>query len=316
MATLYDPILKCECYDVLDALPRHLLDIPVLNHGFVRVLDVMPRLVPVGDTCDVAVTHMARQSYQKGTKSLSDDAGLIDHLVRNEHTSPIEGGELKFHLRMPIFVARQHIRHRTASVNEESARYSVLEDDFYVPDPGTWATNTSRNKQATEQVDLSQDVVSKLHSYITKHSEESYNLYKRLLSGDEESDPKIPGVAREQARMVLGTNIFTKMVWKIDLKNLLHYLRLRCASDAQYEIRVYADAMAGVVSRLFPMTYASFVDNMVDGVRFSGFELRLLSTIIKSDAADAISLMDEKGWSQRRRAEFIAKLANSDLYEL
>ncbi len=327
-----DPITGDGMVDILAILDQDLLNQKCLDHGFVKVLDCMPRLVPAqlalrADTldpvmtsvpsCDFAIADAARISYQKGTRKVSADAGLIDHLIRNQHTSPIEMGELKFHIRLPIFVMRQHVRHRTASLNEESARYSELASDFYVPEPKDWAMNTAANKQATVKYNIDAEVASTLHEWLTKHNDQSYALYKKLLDGGDDDDANLdyglPPIAREQARMVLGVNIYTQCVWKIDLKNLLHYLRLRTDAHAQYEIRVFADAIARVTEALFPACWKSFKDNFIDGVNFSATELVVVRTLDDVHPHSMSAWMKELGWTQRRFGEFRTKLHKAGL---
>ena len=317
-----DPITGDDMVDVLANIAPELLNQKCLDHGFVKVLDCMPRLVPAAPlvrghydkvSCDFAIADAARISYLKGTRKISADSGLIDNLIRNRHTSPIEMGELKFHIRLPIFVMRQHVRHRTASLNEESARYSELASDFYVPAPEDWAMNTTKDKQATEKLKLDPRIAQELHRWISTHNEDSYRLYQDLLEGSENSDAdfEVPGIAREQARMVLGVNIYTQCVWKIDLKNLLHYLSLRTDKHAQYEIRVFADAIARVVEALFPACWASHKDSdpFMDGVNFSRSELEVLKIIMYriESYLEAPELMKKLGWTQRRYGEFKAK---------
>ncbi len=311
--------------DVLASIDPSLLKQNVLNHGFVNVVDVMPRLVPADHpTCDFSLAEAARLSYQKGTKKVSNDAGLIDNLIRNQHTSPIEMGELKYHMRMPIFVMRQLVRHRTASLNEESARYSVLDSDFYIPRQEDWAANTAANKQATVRGAVTDpDLANFLYDRITNHNAVAYQLYLLLLGdrdddqvNDEEADYwnklGVPAVAREQARMVLGTNIYTSCYWKSDLKNLLHLLRLRTDAHAQWEIREYGDAMARVVQACFPVAFKSFKDNFIDGVNFSKVELDVVGSVFVAIGGGIFSIpanhMVAVGWTQRRTDEFTKKL--------
>lgn len=319
---IIDPVTGDNVIDVLAFIDRALLNQKCLDHGFVKVLDCMPRLIPADGPvgCDFAIADAARISYQKGTRKVSADAGLIDNLIRNRHTSPIEMGELKFHIRLPIFVMRQHVRHRMASLNEESARYSELASDFYVPDVKDWAMNTAADKQATVKYEIDPTAAKVLHEWITTHNQESYQLYKNLLEGeaDDTFGVGIPAIAREQARMVLGVNIYTQCVWKIDLKNLLHYLSLRCDKHAQYEIRVFADAIARVVAALFPAAYASHKDHdpFMDGVNFGASELKVLHKLLAGDnlddifvnPAEFVAMMKEMGWGARRFAEFKNKV--------
>jgi len=311
-----DPITGDAVVDALSRLPVNLLDQPCLDHGFVKVLDCMPRLIPTDAVgCDFALADAARISYQKGTRKVSADAALIDHLIRNQHTSPIEMGELKFHIRLPIFVMRQHVRHRTASLNEESARYSELASDFYVPKPEHWAMNTTVNKQATIQYELDPKIAHRLYDWLKEHNDNSYGLYQALLSGinDEHgaSGLKIPGIAREQARMVLGVNIYTQCVWKCDLKNLLNYLRLRTDKHAQFEIRVFADAIARVTEVLFPAAWASYKDHFIDGINLSKVELLILGGMLAGCHCARIAI-ENAGWSQRRFDEFAKKIRKND----
>lgn len=316
---MIDPVTGDEMVDVLSMINPSLLNQKCLDHGFVKILDCMPRLVPLNDDgpvgCDFAIADAARMSYQKGTRKVSADAGLIDNLIRNRHTSPIEMGELKFHIRLPIFVMRQHVRHRTASLNEESARYSELASDFYVPAPEDWAINTSADKQATVKQKVDPEIAKALHAWISNHNVESYELYKSLLEGFETPDSfsSIPPIAREQARMVLGVNIYTQCVWKIDLKNLLHYLSLRCDKHAQYEIRVFADAIARVVEALFPACWASFKDHdpHFDAVNLGGSELKVA---MAADFVERAEIVKSLGWTNRRYEEFVSKMRKSGLW--
>jgi thymidylate synthase (FAD) len=221
-------------------------------------------------------------------------------------------GELKLHIRLPIFVMRQHVRHRTASLNEESARYSELASDFYIPDAKDWAMNTSANKQATVKYNIDAEVAQVLHRWLKEHNEQAYALYKSLLDGGDDDDAALdyglPPIAREQARMVLGVNIYTQCVWKIDLKNLLHYLKLRTDKHAQYEIRVFADAIARVVDSLFPATWESFKDNFIDGVNFSGNELKVIRSATPAQEVKMLA------WTERRFREFADKAVKSGLW--
>lgn len=331
MNILTDPVTSDEVIDVLAHIDASLLNQKCLDHGFVKVLDCLPRLVPrAHPDCDFALADAARISYQRGTRKVSADSALIDNLIRNKHTSPIEMGQLKYHLRMPVFCMRQHIRHRMSSTNEESARYSQLSSDFYIPEPEHWAINTSANKQATQQGAFTLDQAKQLHDLVQEHSARSYALYEAMLHDDgdfpsyngfeegfdsylSEIATKIPGLAREQARMILGVNVYTSSVWSIDLKNQLDYLRLRTDKHAQYEIRVFADAMARVVAALFPSAWRSFKDNFIDGVNFSGLELSILTKVFASEGEAAVRLMKSNNWSKRRLTEFQNKAAKFNL---
>jgi thymidylate synthase (FAD) len=225
-------------------------EIKVLDQGHVALWDCMPRLIPEGTTGDFAVTQAARVSYQKGTKSISEDKGLIRFLYRHLHTTPFEMVEFKFACKMPVFVARQWIRHRTASVNEMSGRYSVLPDEFYIPTPDNVRAQSTVNKQMTEgQVeDLSAE---QFLATLNETSETCYAKYEKALAD---------GVGREQARMLLPVNLYTAWIWKIDLHNLLHFLKLRCDSHAQYEIRVFADAILELIKPIVPWSVEAWDD--------------------------------------------------------
>ena len=346
---IVDAVSGAPCVDILEHLSYTnpgVLRQKCLDHGFVNIVDVMPRLVPVETlTCDFSLADAARLSYQKGTRKVSTDVGLIDNLIRNRHTSPIEMGELKFHIRLPIFVMRQHVRHRMASLNEESARYSQLAGDFYIPEPEHWAINTSADKQATQQGKFTREQAIMLHRLVKKHSEDSYAIYEALLYDDatatvdekrvalKDQDPEgfqallddialeIPGLGREQARMILGVNIYTQCYWKIDLKNLLHYISLRSDPHAQFEIRVFSDAIRAATAALFPQAWASFQDHFVDGVNLGREELKIVGSLVTDFSASqqdqivgfTVGIIDRQGWTVRRLEEFNKKLAKTGL---
>ncbi len=339
LPTLVDPVSGVNVVDALaavDLLHPGLRTQKVLNHGVVDLIDIMPRLIPAELAepdakmrCDYAVPQAARISYQQGTTKVSSDVGLIDNLIRNQHTSPVEMVELKWRLRLPIFVMRQHVRHRTASLNEESARYSELASDFYVPDPAHWARNTAADKQATvPHIDGNVpqwDFASWLYERIRKHDELSYHLYQLLLGERNEEaikadvhKPKgewsedtiwdhlgVPAIAREQARMVLGVNIYTSCIWKIDLKNELHYLKLRADKHAQFEIRVYAAAMMEQLGVLCPAAMRSFADHFMKGVNLAESELAIYAYLLNTSAGSAIDASKKLGWTARRVQEFV-----------
>lgn len=238
--------------------------IPVLDHGFVRVVDYM------GD--DSAIVQAARVSYGTGTKKVNEDAGLIRYLMRHRHTTPFEMCEIKFHLKMPIFVARQWIRHRTANVNEYSARYSVLDNEFYVPTAEALAAQSTKNHQGRSEEALSPEETQWVIDTLTNDSQYAYQQYEALMNRDSQGSPINPdhkGIARELARMNLPVNIYTQWYWKIDLHNLLHFLHLRADSHAQYEIRVFAEAMLDVVKKWVPAAYQAFEDYRVNGANLS-----------------------------------------------
>lgn len=227
-------------------------EVKCLDHGVVRLVDAMPRLVYDDDinTCDHAVTQAARVSYAYGTKKLNEDIGLIRYLMRHRHTTPTEMVEFKFHCKMPIFVARQQIRHRTASVNELSARYSKMPEEFYIPEAEDLRAQSMANKQISEGaidlVDAEQWIQE-----VEEHCKKSYELYERGIDF---------GIGRELARMVIPVNVYTEWYWKIDLHNLLHFLSLRCDSHAQKEIRVFADAILTLIKPLIPHTIGAWND--------------------------------------------------------
>ncbi len=227
--------------------------ISVLDHGFVRVVDYM------GD--DSAVVQAARVSYGKGTKKVSEDKGLINYLMRHRHTTPFEMAEIKYHVKLPIFVAREWIRHRTANVNEYSARYSILGNEFYLPNPCDLAQQSKSNRQGREDV-LSPDQAEQVLDILKKDAEQTYEHYQQLLNTDEDGnimDQNRPGLARELARLNLTINFYTEWYWKIDLHNLLHFLSLRADDHAQYEIRVYAQVMLETLKKWVPHTYEAFM---------------------------------------------------------
>jgi thymidylate synthase (FAD) len=224
--------------------------IDCLDKGFVEIVDVMPRIIPDGQTCDYAIAQMARVSYGQGTKSVNEDKGLIRYLLRHNHTSPFEGIDFKLHMKMPIFIARQMIRHRTVSLNEISGRYSVMKDEFYIPDVEDLRKQSTTNKQGGEEVfdkESSQEFVDK----INLNCKDAYSLYLQMLDA---------GVSREQARMVLPLNLYTEWYWKQNLHNLLHLLSLRADAHAQKEIRVYADAILELITPLVPWTIEAWND--------------------------------------------------------
>ncbi len=233
--------------------------IPVLDHGFVRVIDYM------GD--DAAIVQAARVSYGAGTKRVRDDAGLINYLMRHRHTSPFEMCEIKLHLKMPIFVARQHVRHRVAALNEVSGRFSVLDREFYFPEPEQIATQSTANRQGRGEV-LSPARARAVLKLLKDDAALAYGHYEELLSGA--PDEPDSGLSRELARMSLSVNLYTQMYWKIDLHNLLHYVSLRAHAHSQYEIRVYAQAIQEVIKAWVPLTHDAFVDYRQQAVTLSG----------------------------------------------
>ncbi|MEO1687728.1 MAG: FAD-dependent thymidylate synthase [Pseudomonadota bacterium] len=233
--------------------------IPVLDHGFVRVVDYM------GD--DAAIVQAARVSYGAGTRKARDDRGLIRYLMRHWHSTPFEMCEIKLHVKLPIFVARQWIRHRTANVNEYSARYSILDREFYVPAPEHLAAQASNNRQGRGDVLEGAEAEEALRM-LREDAARSYDTYAYLLNEDG-ADADRAGLARELARMNLTSNIYTQWYWKIDLHNLFHFLRLRADPHAQYEIRVYAEAICELARAWTPEAYAAFEEYRLGAVQFS-----------------------------------------------
>ncbi|HHW34469.1 MAG TPA: FAD-dependent thymidylate synthase [Paracoccus solventivorans] len=241
---------------VAEGMERHLyVAHPVLDHGLIRVIDYM------GD--DSAIVQAARVSYGRGTKAVSNDEGLIRYLMRHWHSTPFEMCEVKFHVKLPVFVARQWIRHRTANVNEYSARYSILDREFYIPAPEHLAAQSTVNNQGRGEV-LAGAEAQRVLDILREDSMRSYDHYEGMLSQDGQQ-----GLARELARMNLPANIYTQWYWKTDLHNLFHFLRLRADAHAQYEIRAYAETMCRIVKDWVPLAYAAFEDYRLGGVQLS-----------------------------------------------
>ena len=269
----------------------------VLDHGFVRVIDYM------GD--DSAIVQSARVSYGKGTKQISNDKGLIKYLMRHRHSTPFEMCEIKFHIKLPIFIARQWIRHRTANVNEYSARYSILDKEFYIPSMENVAAQSTINNQGRGEV-LSSDEAAEVISILKKDAEQTYANYETLLNENpngESIDSSKPGVARELARMNLTLNTYTQWYWKIDLNNLLHFLALRADAHAQYEIRVYADIMMDIVKKRVPIAADAFEDYRIGGTEVSAKEINLLKKLLKGEHAS----FEDEGISKREWSELQKK---------
>ncbi|MDC0557657.1 FAD-dependent thymidylate synthase [Pelagibacterales bacterium] len=268
-----------------------------LDHGFVRVIDYM------GD--DTAIVQSARVSYGKGTKKISNDKGLIKYLMRHWHSTPFEMCEIKLHVKLPIFIARQWIRHRTANVNEYSARYSILDKEFYIPSVENLASQSQVNKQGRAE-NLSPEEAEKVIELLKSDAEQTYRNYEVMLnenSDGETLDESSMGIARELARMNLTLNTYTQWYWKIDLNNLLHFLALRADAHAQYEIRVYADIILDIVKKWVPVTYEAFEDYRVGGTQLSAKEILILKKIIKGETVDP----DAEGISKREWGELQKK---------
>lgn len=242
--------------------------IPVLDHGFIRVIDYM------GD--DSAIVQAARVSYGKGTKKTTEDRGLIRYLMRHRHTTPFEMCEIKFHIKLPIFIARQWIRHRTASVNEYSARYSILDREFYVPSPENLAAQTTLNKQGRDDIITGERAERILH-LLREDATRCYDNYESMMD-----DPEQP-LARELARMNLTLNYYTQWYWKINLHNWMHFLALRGDAHAQHEIQVYAHTMLDILKDWLPMAYEAFCDYRVGGMNLSAVALDIVKRMIAGE---------------------------------
>ncbi|MCA8932701.1 MAG: FAD-dependent thymidylate synthase [Rhodospirillaceae bacterium] len=271
--------------------------LPVLDHGFVRVVDYM------GD--DAAVVQAARVSYGRGTKQVSQDAGLIRYLMRHWHTTPFEMCEIKLHVKLPIFVARQWIRHRTANVNEYSARYSIMDREFYLPAPDQVAAQSSANRQGRGD-GFQPDEAAQVIDLLRQDAERCYADYLWLLNEDEGEAPEAdrPGLARELARMNLTLNTYTQWYWKTDLHNLMHFLRLRADPHAQYEIRVYAEVIADILQRWVPITAEAFRDYRLEAEQISRTGLDVIRRMLAGEAVD----QKASGMSAREWRELMAVL--------
>ena len=254
--------------------------IPVLDHGFVRVIDYM------GD--DASIVQAARVSYGAGTKKVREDAGLINYLMRHRHTSPFEMCEIKLHVKLPIFVARQWVRHRVANLNEVSGRYSILDREFYVPDQANLAAQSASNRQGRGDV-LPPAESARVLALLRDDAARAYEHYEEMLNEDAAGkpvDPERSGLARELARMNLPVSLYTQWYWKIDLHNFLHFLALRGDAHAQYEIRVYAEALLEVVKQWVPLTHAAFIDYRQGAYELSAKGLAAVQRMLRGEAVD------------------------------
>jgi thymidylate synthase (FAD) len=280
------------------ALEAMLFDaVPLLDHGFVRCIDYM------GD--DAAIVQAARVSYGRGTRRVSEDAGLIRYLMRHRHSTPFEMCEIKFHVKLPIFEARQWIRHRMASVNEYSARYSVLDREFYIPAPEQLAAQSANNRQGRGDV-LTGHEAEHVLGMLRDDAGRCYDHYAEMLNEDatgEPADPARQGLARELARMNLTLNMYTQWYWKIDLHNLLNFCSLRADAHAQYEIRVYADAILDMVKAWVPAAYDAFRDYRLGAVTLSGQMLAVLKRMLAGEAVEqADSGLSKREWTEMMAA--------------
>ena len=272
--------------------------IPVLDHGFVRVVDYM------GD--DAAVVQAARVSYGRGTRRVSEDRGLINYLMRHRHTTPFEMCEIKYHVKLPIFVARQWIRHRTANVNEYSARYSILDNEFYIPEARHLGAQSRSNRQGRAEV-LEGPEARRVHELLREDAQRLYAHYGEMLNEDETGaplDPRRRGLARELARMNLSLNFYTQWYWKIDLHNLLGFLGLRADAHAQHEIRAYAEVLLDTVARWVPTTHAAFMDYRMGGTRLSAKGLAVVRRLLAGEAVEQA----DSGLSPREWRELMTSL--------
>ncbi len=265
-------------------------EIQCLDKGFVRLVDYMGS--------DNAIVQAARVSYGSGTKKVHEDRGLIRYLLRHSHTTPFEMVEFKFHIKLPIFVARQWIRHRTANVNEYSGRYSEMKDEFYVPLSENIRPQSTMNRQGRSDEIMPADKAEQIAAQIQKSQIALYEEYQDYLEY---------GVAREIARINLPLSNYTEWYWKIDLHNLLHFLRLRLDSHAQYEIRVYGEAIAEIVKQIVPVAWEAFEDYSLGAIRFSRLEVRAIAAMIR-DSSLNMEEMNNLGLKGREQQEFLEKL--------
>ncbi|MBN2088528.1 FAD-dependent thymidylate synthase [candidate division KSB1 bacterium] len=266
---------------------------PCLDHGFVRLVDYMGS--------DEAVVQAARVSYGEGTRKLREDRGLIRYLMRHQHTTPFEMVEFKFHCKMPIFVARQWIRHRTASVNEYSLRYSKAINEFYLPESETLNLQSETNKQGRSAASVDYQLQKQILDLIKTGTEHAWQDYEKL---------EATGLSRELARINLPLSLYTEWYWKIDLHNLLHFLKLRLDEHAQYEIRVFASAIAEIIKIVTPIAWEAFEDYVLKAMTFSREELFLLTQILRleQDPTNQTKLIESSKLSKREIDEFLVKL--------
>ena len=265
--------------------------IPCLD-GFVRLVDVM------GD--DSSIVQAARVSYGEGTKKVHEDRGLIRYLIRHQHWTPVEMVEFKFHVKIPVFVARQWIRHRTANVNEVSARYSEMKDEMYLPPLEHISAQSKDNKQGRDIEPFPEETAKTVQSLISEANDNSYKIYQQLLE---------LGLARELARSVLPVGHYTEWYWKIDLRNLMNFLALRLDPHAQWEIRVYAEAMASIVKEVVPIAWEAFEDYILHSSHLSRLENEIISEILKVSSANLEEIAKEKGLKGRELNEFLSKFS-------
>ena len=277
--------------------------IPILDHGFIRVIDYM------GD--DSSIVQAARVSYGKGTKKVSTDEGLIRYLLRHWHSTPVEMCEIKYHVKLPIFIARQWIRHRTANVNEYSARYSILDKEFYIPTEDKLAAQSKSNRQGRGDI-LTGDQAQEVLNILKDDSTRTYQNYEKMLNERYDGsiiDENKDGLARELARMNLTLNSYTQWYWKTDLLNLMNFLFLRADIHAQYEIRVYAEAMIETLKKWVPITHSAFLDYRVGAAHVSSKGLQVIKSLLNGNEAN----FEKSGLSKREWNELMEVLEKKDL---
>lgn len=289
-------------YDVLDSIPNKTIN--CLDKGFVTLVDAMPRLVPTDQkTADFAIVQAARVSYGAGTKTINEDRGLIRYLMRHQHTTPFEMIEFKFHCKMPVFIARQWIRHRTSNVNEVSGRYSVLEDDFYLPNINDVRQQSKTNKQGSDN-SIGEVQATEFINHLNEFCEKSYAAYEKALE---------QGVGREQARMILPVNLYTAWYWKIDLHNLFHFLALRCDAHAQKEIRVFGNAILDLITPIVPVAVEAWNDYhpMRGAIKLTRLEIEALidriAALTETCSEEYKSVPPIKSDNKREQAEWMSK---------
>ena len=277
--------------------------IPVLDHGFIRVIDYM------GD--DSSIVQSARVSYGKGTKKVSTDEGLIRYLMRHWHSTPFEMCEIKYHVKLPIFIARQWIRHRTANVNEYSARYSILDKEFYIPAKEQLSAQATNNRQGRGDL-ITGEQADEVLKILKDDAVRTYDNYEKMLNERFDGtiiDKKKSGLARELARMNLTLNSYTQWYWKTDLLNLMNFLFLRADSHAQYEIRVYAEKMLDTVKKWVPITHAAFLDYRVGAAHLSSKGLKIVKSMINGNKVN----FEDSGLSKREWNELMEVIDKKNL---
>lgn len=261
----------------------------VLNHGFIRLVDYMGS--------DESIVQAARVSYGRGTKTVSEDRTLIRYLMRHQHTTPFEMVEFKFHVKLPIFVARQWIRHRTANVNEYSGRYSIMPEEFYIPEEDTIKFQSNINKQGRDTKEVPKELRKRVIEILLSEQKSAFEGYKEMIDNN---------IARELARINLPLSLYTEWYWKIDLHNLFHFLKLRMDEKAQYEIRVYAEKMAEMVKTVVPVAYEAFEDYVLKSIIFSKEELKIICKFLPDTISE--EELENYDLSKYEKLEFLEKL--------